>query len=183
MGSKSSPPTDDLLWSSGRPMAILGVRMPGRPLYLHAALMHFFIFPSKSQNFLTTLQGASRFACFFQACSLVESTSITIQSLAQITHCSTISSYFEGMCTLPEMLSSPWFLEKNYPGIFWLYFQLQFMLLFSRQGKLRLQKWYNATPDKQKKKVTRELITTVLARKPKMCNFLEWRDLKIVYKR
>ncbi|XP_072033653.1 AP-1 complex subunit sigma-2 isoform X2 [Amphiura filiformis] len=60
---------------------------------------------------------------------------------------------------------------------------LQFMLLFSRQGKLRLQKWYNATPDKQKKKVTRELITTVLARKPKMCNFLEWRDLKVVYKR
>lgn len=57
------------------------------------------------------------------------------------------------------------------------------MLLFSRQGKLRLQKWYNATPDKQKKKITRELITTVLTRKPKMCNFLEWRDLKIVYKR
>ncbi|XP_022248184.1 AP-1 complex subunit sigma-2-like isoform X1 [Limulus polyphemus] len=60
---------------------------------------------------------------------------------------------------------------------------LQFMLLFSRQGKLRLQKWYVAHPDKQKKKITRELITTILARKPKMCSFLEWKDLKIVYKR
>lgn len=60
---------------------------------------------------------------------------------------------------------------------------MQFMLLFSRQGKLRLQKWYVAHQDKAKKKITRELISTVLARKPKMCNFLEWRDLKIVYKR
>ncbi|CAH1406171.1 unnamed protein product [Nezara viridula] len=60
---------------------------------------------------------------------------------------------------------------------------MQFMLLFSRQGKLRLQKWYVAHPDKLKKKITRELITTILARKPKMCSFLEWKDLKIVYKR
>ena len=57
------------------------------------------------------------------------------------------------------------------------------MLLFSRQGKLRLQKWYIAHPDKLKKKITRELITTILARKPKMCSFLEWKDLKVVYKR
>ena len=60
---------------------------------------------------------------------------------------------------------------------------MQFMLLFSRQGKLRLQKWYVAHPDKVKKKITRELVTLVLARKPKMCSFLEWKDLKIVYKR
>ncbi|XP_059172721.1 AP-1 complex subunit sigma-2-like isoform X1 [Physella acuta] len=60
---------------------------------------------------------------------------------------------------------------------------MQFMLLFSRQGKLRLQKWFAAYPDRTKKKITRELITLVLARKPKMCSFLEWKDLKIVYKR
>lgn len=60
---------------------------------------------------------------------------------------------------------------------------MQFMLLFSRQGKLRLQKWYVAHPDKLKKKITREIITTVLARKPKMCSFLEWKDVKVVYKR
>lgn len=60
---------------------------------------------------------------------------------------------------------------------------MQFMLLFSRQGKLRLQKWYVAHTDKVKKKITRELVTTILARKPKMCSFLEWKDLKVVYKR
>uniref|UniRef100_A0A2K6EYZ1 AP complex subunit sigma n=1 Tax=Propithecus coquereli TaxID=379532 RepID=A0A2K6EYZ1_PROCO len=60
---------------------------------------------------------------------------------------------------------------------------MQFMLLFSRQGKLRLQKWYVPLSNKEKKKITRELVQTVLARKPKMCSFLEWRDLKIVYKR
>uniref|UniRef100_A0A672RXE1 AP complex subunit sigma n=2 Tax=Sinocyclocheilus TaxID=75365 RepID=A0A672RXE1_SINGR len=65
----------------------------------------------------------------------------------------------------------------------WLVSQMQFMLLFSRQGKLRLQKWYVPLSDKEKKKITRELVQTVLARKPKMCSFLEWRDLKIVYKR
>lgn len=63
------------------------------------------------------------------------------------------------------------------------YLQMQFMLLFSRQGKLRLQKWYVAHPDKLKKKITRELITTILARKPKMSSFLEWKDVKVVYKR
>lgn len=60
---------------------------------------------------------------------------------------------------------------------------MRFMLLFSRQGKLRLQKWYTATAERDKKKMVRELMQVVLARKPKMCSFLEWRDLKIVYKR
>nr|XP_038945511.1 adaptor-related protein complex 1, sigma 1 subunit isoform X2 [Rattus norvegicus] len=60
---------------------------------------------------------------------------------------------------------------------------MRFMLLFSRQGKLRLQKWYLATSDKERKKMVRELMQVVLARKPKMCSFLEWRDLKVVYKR
>lgn len=57
------------------------------------------------------------------------------------------------------------------------------MLLFSRQGKLRLQKWYAAHPDKAKKKITRDLVNIILARKPKHSSFVEWQDLKIVYKR
>jgi len=60
---------------------------------------------------------------------------------------------------------------------------MQFMILFSRQGKLRLQKWYVAYADKVKKKIVRELVSTVLARKPKMSSFIEWKDMKIVYKR
>lgn len=37
--------------------------------------------------------------------------------------------------------------------------------------------------EKNKKKATRELISTILARKPKHCSFVDWKDLKIVYKR
>ncbi|KAG2462566.1 SYFB ligase, partial [Polypterus senegalus] len=61
--------------------------------------------------------------------------------------------------------------------------EMRFMLLFSRQGKLRLQKWYVAIGDKEKKKITREMTQIVLGRKPQTCNFIDWKDLKIVYKR
>lgn len=57
------------------------------------------------------------------------------------------------------------------------------MLLFSRQGKLRLQKWFVAYQEKYKKKILRDLVATILARKPKMSAFLEYKDLKVVYKR
>uniref|UniRef100_A0A5F8HB43 AP complex subunit sigma n=1 Tax=Monodelphis domestica TaxID=13616 RepID=A0A5F8HB43_MONDO len=50
---------------------------------------------------------------------------------------------------------------------------ISFMLLFSHQGKLRLQKWYVPLLDKGKKKTTRELVQRVLTHKPKMCSFLE----------
>ncbi|XP_046883261.1 AP-1 complex subunit sigma-3b isoform X2 [Hypomesus transpacificus] len=60
---------------------------------------------------------------------------------------------------------------------------MRFLLLFSRQGKLRLQKWFVTIAEREKKKVIRDMTSMVLARKPRSCNFLHWRDLKIVYKR
>ena len=60
---------------------------------------------------------------------------------------------------------------------------IHFIFLFSRQGKLRLQKWYEARESKEKKKIVRELTSTILQRKPKMCNFIEYKDLCVVYKR
>ncbi|CAH8484608.1 unnamed protein product [Schistosoma rodhaini] len=60
---------------------------------------------------------------------------------------------------------------------------MQFLILFSRQGKLRLQKWYISYSEKEKKKILRDLTTIVLSRKPKMCSFIEWKDLKVVYRR
>ena len=60
---------------------------------------------------------------------------------------------------------------------------IHFITLFSRQGKIRLQKWYDVYPDKEKRKITKEITNTILARTQKMSNFLEWRDLRIVYKR
>lgn len=61
--------------------------------------------------------------------------------------------------------------------------QMHFLLLFSRQGKLRLQKWFTPVTDREKKKVIRDMTAMVLARPARSSNFLQWRDLKIVYKR
>ncbi|XP_070774754.1 AP-1 complex subunit sigma-3b isoform X1 [Enoplosus armatus] len=60
---------------------------------------------------------------------------------------------------------------------------MRFLLLFSRQGKLRLQKWFTPMSEREKKKIIRDMTTTVLARQPRSCNFLHWKDLKIIYKR
>nr|XP_025044910.1 AP-1 complex subunit sigma-3 isoform X1 [Pelodiscus sinensis] len=61
--------------------------------------------------------------------------------------------------------------------------KIRFILLFSRQGKLRLQKWYITLPDKERKKITREIVQIILARNQKMSSFVDWKDLKLVYKR
>uniref|UniRef100_UPI00358DE4F4 AP-1 complex subunit sigma-3-like isoform X2 n=1 Tax=Myxine glutinosa TaxID=7769 RepID=UPI00358DE4F4 len=60
---------------------------------------------------------------------------------------------------------------------------IHFIVLFSRQGKLRLQKWYVALAERDRKKTVREITTMVLARKQRTSNFLDWRELKLVYKR
>lgn len=60
---------------------------------------------------------------------------------------------------------------------------MQFILLFSRQGKLRLQKWFITLPEKEKKKITREIVQIILSRNQKMSSFVDWKDLKLVYKR
>jgi AP-1 complex subunit sigma 1/2 len=60
---------------------------------------------------------------------------------------------------------------------------IHFVLLISRQGKVRLTKWYSPHTQKERTKVIRELSGMILSRGPKLCNFLEWRGLKVVYKR
>uniref|UniRef100_A0A8C6HF85 Adaptor-related protein complex AP-1, sigma 3 n=1 Tax=Mus spicilegus TaxID=10103 RepID=A0A8C6HF85_MUSSI len=59
---------------------------------------------------------------------------------------------------------------------------IHFILLFSRQGKLRLQKWYTTLPDKERKKITRDIIQTVLSRGHRTSSFIDWKELKLVYK-
>ncbi|KAF3858342.1 hypothetical protein F7725_011543 [Dissostichus mawsoni] len=59
---------------------------------------------------------------------------------------------------------------------------IRFLLLFSRQGKLRLQKWFTPMTEREKKKITRDMTTMVLSRQPRSCNFLHWKDLKIIYR-
>jgi hypothetical protein len=60
---------------------------------------------------------------------------------------------------------------------------INFILLISRQGKLRLAKWYATYNLKERQKLIKEVTALVMARKPRACNFIEYRDQKIVYKR
>ena len=60
---------------------------------------------------------------------------------------------------------------------------IHFVLLISRQGKVRLTKWYSAYTSKDKARTVREVSAVVLARQQKQCNFLEYKDKKIIYKR
>ncbi|KAL2928722.1 AP-1 complex subunit sigma-2 [Bienertia sinuspersici] len=60
---------------------------------------------------------------------------------------------------------------------------IQFVVLINRQGKVRLTKWYSPYAQKERTKVLRELSGLVLARGPKLCNFVDWRGLKVVYRR
>ncbi|XP_059872017.1 AP-1 complex subunit sigma-3 isoform X1 [Delphinus delphis] len=60
---------------------------------------------------------------------------------------------------------------------------IHFILLFSRQGKLRLQKWYTTLPDKERKKITREIVQIILSRGQRTSSFVDWKELKLVYKR
>uniref|UniRef100_A0ACD5TAK3 Uncharacterized protein n=1 Tax=Avena sativa TaxID=4498 RepID=A0ACD5TAK3_AVESA len=60
---------------------------------------------------------------------------------------------------------------------------INFVLLISRQGKVRLTKWYLPYTQKERTKVIRELSGLILTRAPKLCNFVEWRGYKVVYRR
>ncbi|KAL3136266.1 hypothetical protein ABBQ32_007273 [Trebouxia sp. C0010 RCD-2024] len=60
---------------------------------------------------------------------------------------------------------------------------VQFVLLLSRQGKVRLSKWYSTYTQKERAKVIRDVTPMVLSRALKLCNFLDWKDIKVVYKR
>lgn len=61
--------------------------------------------------------------------------------------------------------------------------QIHFLILFSRQGKVRLAKWYSTYNQKERARVVKEITPIILARPLKLCNFLDWKSLKIVYKR
>ena len=61
--------------------------------------------------------------------------------------------------------------------------QIKYMILASRQGKVRLVKWYTPYTPKEKTQISKELPPLILSRKPKMCNIVEYSDHKVVYRR
>ncbi|MFS8002828.1 putative adaptor protein complex, sigma subunit [Helianthus anomalus] len=60
---------------------------------------------------------------------------------------------------------------------------IHFVLSISRQGKVRLTKWYSPYTQRERSKVIQELSGMILTRGPKLCNIVEWRGFKVVYRR
>ena len=44
-------------------------------------------------------------------------------------------------------------------------------------GKVRLSKWFTTMPPKQKAKIVKDVTQLVLARRTRMCNFLEYKGV------
>ncbi|CZT17172.1 probable clathrin-associated adaptor complex ap-1 small chain sigma1 [Ramularia collo-cygni] len=60
---------------------------------------------------------------------------------------------------------------------------IKYIILLSRQGKVRLAKWFTTLSPKDKAKIVKDVTQLVLARRTRSCNFLEYRDTKVVYRR
>ena len=60
---------------------------------------------------------------------------------------------------------------------------IHFALLFSRQGKVRLSKYYKPYSQKERAKLVKEVTSQILSRPSKLCNVVEHRNLKLIYKR
>jgi len=58
-----------------------------------------------------------------------------------------------------------------------------FIVLMSRQGKIRLSEFFSSYTESEKRRITRDIVADVLPRQPKMCNIIEKGDLKFVYRR
>ncbi|KAF8078397.1 Adaptor protein complex sigma subunit, partial [Lyophyllum atratum] len=57
---------------------------------------------------------------------------------------------------------------------------IHYILLISRQGKLRLAKWFTTMPPKAKTKIIQDVTRLVLARRPRMCNVIEYKGRSAV---
>lgn len=53
----------------------------------------------------------------------------------------------------------------------------------SRQGKVRLAKWYSTYSQRDRARVLREVSPAVLSRPARLCNFVDWRGLRLCYRR
>jgi len=59
----------------------------------------------------------------------------------------------------------------------------KFIVLMSRQGKIRLAEFFSSYSESEKRRLLRDIAADVLPRQPKMCNIIEKGDSKFVYRR
>ncbi|KTW32918.1 hypothetical protein PNEG_04271 [Pneumocystis murina B123] len=60
---------------------------------------------------------------------------------------------------------------------------ISYIFLVSRQGKIRLVKWFISLNLKDKSRILKEVSQAVIQRRSKACNFLEYKDTKVCYRR
>lgn len=58
-----------------------------------------------------------------------------------------------------------------------------FIVLMSRQGKIRLSEFFSSYSESEKKRILRDIAAEILPRAPKMCNIIERGSYKFVYRR
>ena len=56
-------------------------------------------------------------------------------------------------------------------------------LLINKQGKVRLDKFYDNFTLPERRKIMKEVSIAVVSRSSKLSNFYEWQEYKIIYKR
>ncbi|KAL9656282.1 hypothetical protein ABK040_007895 [Willaertia magna] len=60
---------------------------------------------------------------------------------------------------------------------------IHFLLLISRQSKVRLAKWYSTYSQKERGRIVKEVAHLVVGRPSKLCNFLDFNEQRLVFKR
>ncbi|KXN70218.1 Adaptor protein complex sigma subunit [Conidiobolus coronatus NRRL 28638] len=60
---------------------------------------------------------------------------------------------------------------------------INYLLLINREGKVRLNKFYKTLELRKKNKILKDVSQLVLGRKKDMCNFVDYEDTKIVYRK
>lgn len=58
-----------------------------------------------------------------------------------------------------------------------------FLVLMSRQGKIRLSEFFTSYTESEKRRILRDIAGDILPRAPKMCNIIEKGPYKFVYRR
>ena len=58
-----------------------------------------------------------------------------------------------------------------------------FIVLMSRQGKIRLSEFFSSYTENEKRRILRDIAADILPRAPKMCNIIEKGSYKFVYRR
>lgn len=60
---------------------------------------------------------------------------------------------------------------------------IHFLLLISRQGKVRLAKWFSPVPPKERTRIIREACQIAVGRSVKLCNVVDFNGQRLVFRR